>query len=54
MHEDAIIKLENVSTVYEDKRRSIIKGINLTLKQRMLTYENSQTLTQNIEHTVFL
>ncbi len=38
MTNDAIIKLENVSTVYEGERRPAIKGINLTLKQNELVY----------------
>ena len=35
---DAIIKLENVSTVYEGESRPAIKDINLTLKQNELVY----------------
>jgi ABC-type Mn2+/Zn2+ transport system ATPase subunit len=38
MREDAIIKLENVSTVYEGERRPAIKGINLALKRNELVY----------------
>ncbi len=38
MTNDAIIKLENVSTVYEGERRPAIKGINLILKQNELVY----------------
>jgi len=38
MPENAIIKLENVSTVYEGESRPAIKGINLTLKQNELVY----------------
>ena len=38
MPNDAIIKLENVSTVYEGERRPAIKGINLTLKRNELVY----------------
>jgi zinc/manganese transport system ATP-binding protein len=38
MREDAIIKLENVSTVYEGERRPAIKGINLVLKRNELVY----------------
>jgi len=38
MTNDAIIKLENVSTVYEGERRPAIKGINLTVKQNELFY----------------
>ena len=38
MTKEAIIKLENVSTVYEGERRPAIKGINLTLKQNELVY----------------
>ena len=38
MTNDAIIKLENISTVYEGERRPAIKGINLTLKQNELVY----------------
>jgi zinc/manganese transport system ATP-binding protein len=38
MHEDAIIKLEDVSTVYEGERRPAIKGVNLTLKRNELVY----------------
>lgn len=38
MTNDAIIKLENVSTVYEGERRPAIKGINLTVKQNELVY----------------
>ena len=38
MREDAIIKLEDVSTVYEGERRPAIKGINLTLKKNELVY----------------
>ena len=38
MHEDEIIKLEDVSTVYEGERRPAIKAINLTLKRNELVY----------------
>jgi energy-coupling factor transporter ATP-binding protein EcfA2 len=38
MREDAIIKLEDVSTVYEGERRPAIKGINLVLKRNELVY----------------
>jgi len=38
MREDAIIKLEDVSTVYEGERRPAIKGVNLTLKKNELIY----------------
>ncbi len=38
MHEDAIIKLEGVSTVYEGESRPAIKGINLTVKRNELVY----------------
>ena len=38
MREDAIIKLEDVSTVYEGEKRPAIKGINLTLKRNELVY----------------
>jgi ABC-type cobalamin/Fe3+-siderophores transport system ATPase subunit len=38
MTKDAIIKLENVSTVYEGERRPAIKGINLTIKRNELVY----------------
>jgi len=38
MREDAIIKLEDVSTVYEGERRPAIKGVNLTLKRNELVY----------------
>ncbi|MDG6221799.1 MAG: metal ABC transporter ATP-binding protein [Candidatus Bathyarchaeota archaeon] len=38
MSEDAIIKLENVSTVYEGETRPALKGINLTFKQNELVY----------------
>ena len=38
MREDAIIKLEDVSTVYEGERRPAIKGVNLTLKKNELVY----------------
>ena len=38
MTNDAIIKLENVSTVYEGESRPAIKGINLTVKQNELVY----------------
>ncbi len=36
--EDAIIKLEDVSTVYEGESRPAIKDINLTLKRNELVY----------------
>lgn len=38
MHEDAIIKLEAVSTVYEGERRPAIKDVNLALKRNELVY----------------
>jgi zinc/manganese transport system ATP-binding protein len=38
MCENAIIKLEDVSTVYEGEKRPAIKGINLTLKRNELVY----------------
>lgn len=38
MPEDAIIKLENVSTVYEGETRPALKGINLTFKKNELVY----------------
>ena len=38
MPNDAIIKLEGVSTVYEGERRPAIKGINLTVKRNELVY----------------
>jgi len=38
MREDAIIKLEDVSTVYEGERRPAIKGVNLILKRNELVY----------------
>ena len=38
MTNDAIIKLENVSTVYEGERRPAIKAINLTVKRNELVY----------------
>ncbi|MCW4015527.1 MAG: ABC transporter ATP-binding protein [Candidatus Bathyarchaeota archaeon] len=38
MTEDVIIKLENVSTVYEGERRPAIKGINLTVNRNELVY----------------
>jgi len=38
MHEEAIIKLEGVSTVYEGESRPAIKDINLTLKRNELVY----------------
>ena len=38
MTNDAIIALENVSTVYEGESRPAIKGINLTFKQNELVY----------------
>ena len=38
MNEDAVIKLENVSTVYEGESRPAIKGINLSFKRNALVY----------------
>ena len=38
MCEEVIIKLEDVSTVYEGERRPAIKDINLTLKRNELVY----------------
>jgi ABC-type Mn2+/Zn2+ transport system ATPase subunit len=38
MREDTIIKLEDVSTVYEGERRPAIKDINLTLQRNELVY----------------
>jgi zinc/manganese transport system ATP-binding protein len=38
MTEDAIITLENVSTVYEGESRPAIKGINLSIKKNELIY----------------
>jgi len=38
MTNDAIIKLEDVSTVYEGESRPAIKGINLTVKRNELVY----------------
>ncbi len=38
MREDAIIKLEDVSTVYEGERRPAIRGVNLSLKKNELVY----------------
>lgn len=38
MSEDAIIMLENVSTVYEGETRPSLKGINLTFKKNDLVY----------------
>ncbi len=38
MLEDAIIKLENISTVYEGESRPAIKGINLVIKRNELVY----------------
>ena len=38
MTQETIIKLENVSTVYEGERRPAIKGINLTVKRNELVY----------------
>jgi zinc/manganese transport system ATP-binding protein len=38
MREDAIIKLEDVSTVYEGERRSAIKNVSLTVKRKELVY----------------
>jgi zinc/manganese transport system ATP-binding protein len=38
MIEDAIITLENVSTVYEGESRPAIKGINLSIKKNELIY----------------
>jgi len=36
--EDAIIKLEDVSTVYEGEKRTAIKNVNLTVKKNELVY----------------
>lgn len=36
--EDAIIKLEDVSTVYEGAKRTAIKNVNLTVKKNELVY----------------
>ncbi len=38
MPENTIIKLEDVSTIYEGESRPAIKGINLTLKRNELVY----------------
>jgi len=38
MREDAIIKLEDVSTVYEGESRPAIKDVNLALKRNELVY----------------
>ena len=38
MTEDPVIKLENVSTVYEGESRPAIKGINLSIKRNELVY----------------
>ncbi len=38
MHEDAIIKLEDVSTVYEGERKPAIKSIKLSVKRNELVY----------------
>jgi len=38
MHEDAIIQLEDVSTVYEGESRPAIKNITLSLKRNELVY----------------
>ncbi len=38
MREDTIIRLEDVSTVYEGERRPAIKDINLTLQRNELVY----------------
>jgi zinc/manganese transport system ATP-binding protein len=38
MREDAIIKLDDVSTIYEGARRTAIKNVNLTLKRKELVY----------------
>jgi zinc/manganese transport system ATP-binding protein len=38
MHDDAIIKLDGVSTVYEGENRPALKGINLALKRNELVY----------------
>jgi len=38
LSEDAIIKLEDVSTVYEGESRPAIKGINLTFQRNELVY----------------
>jgi len=35
-NEDAIIKLEDVSMIYEGARRTIIKNVNLTVKKKIL------------------
>jgi zinc/manganese transport system ATP-binding protein len=37
-HNDGIVKLENVSTVYEGERRTVIKNVNLTVKKNELVY----------------
>jgi zinc/manganese transport system ATP-binding protein len=37
-HEDVIIKLDNVFTVYEGERRTAIKNVNLTVKKKELVY----------------
>jgi ABC-type Mn2+/Zn2+ transport system ATPase subunit len=37
-NEAAIIKLEDVSTVYESARRTAIKHVNLTVKKNELVY----------------
>jgi zinc/manganese transport system ATP-binding protein len=37
-NEEAIIKLEDVSTVYEGARRTAIKNVNLTVKRNELVY----------------
>jgi len=54
MHEDAIIKLEDVSTVYEGESRPAIKDINLDVKRNELVYvvgpnaSGKTTLLENI------
>lgn len=35
---DSIIKLEDVSTVYESERKPAIRDVNLTLERRELVY----------------
>jgi zinc/manganese transport system ATP-binding protein len=37
-HEDAVIQLEDVSTVYEGARRTAIKNVSLTVKKNELVY----------------
>ena len=38
MTKDTIIKLEDVSTLYEGESRPTIKGVNLTIKRNELVY----------------